>query len=322
LLVLGRLFVIVKPKLLKLLCFAIIWGWFVNMRSALLAPFRCLAAKFANWKQTKSMNENQVNEPGDDDAGSSTVSLRLPHHPLLSTVAAIARSESISVTEVDCTPSGRHANFCDRLSLRMTDDRQNGDQNVSDGVQIEGDQPQTIAFGSSVVFSPASSWSQIRRCSKFAGDGFNAPHFYSTQASSIIALDFDEDAIPHVKRYNSAPNVTYVLQDIRKGLPTGPFDNIVWDAAIEHFTEAEIAEIMGQLVERLGPDGILSGYTLTEAADGKKSNALHEYEFKDKEDLRRFFTPHFKHVKVWDTIYPTRHNLYLAASQSEIAPFA
>jgi hypothetical protein len=50
LLVLGRLFVIVKPKLLKLLCFAIIWGWFVNMRSALLAPFRYLAAKVRELK--------------------------------------------------------------------------------------------------------------------------------------------------------------------------------------------------------------------------------------------------------------------------------
>jgi hypothetical protein len=98
-------------------------------------------------------------------------------------------------------------------------------------------------------------------------------------------------------------------------------DNIVWDAAIEHFTETEIDKIMGQLVERLGFNGILSGYTLTEAADGKKSNALHDYEFKDKGDMRRFFTPHFKHVKVWETIYPTRHNLYFAASQSEIAPF-
>jgi hypothetical protein len=30
------------------------------------------------------------------------------------------------------------------------------------------------------------------------------------------------------------------------------------------------------------------------------------------------FTPHFKHVKVRETIYPTRHNLYLAASQQPI----
>jgi len=48
LLVLERLFVIVKPTLLKLRWFAIIWDWFVKIRSALLAPFRYLAAKFAN----------------------------------------------------------------------------------------------------------------------------------------------------------------------------------------------------------------------------------------------------------------------------------
>ena len=153
------------------------------------------------------------------------------------------------------------------------------------------------------------------------GDGFNARHFYSSQASSIIALDFDKDAIPHAKRYNSAPNITYLQKDIRDGLPPGPFDNIVWDAAIEHFTEAEIDQIMRELVQRLGSEGILSGYTLTETADGRKSNALHEYEFKDKDDLRRFFTPHFKFVKVWDTIYPTRHNLYFVASQTSLDIF-
>lgn len=153
------------------------------------------------------------------------------------------------------------------------------------------------------------------------GDGFNTRHFYSSKAGSITALDFDRDAIPHARRYNAAPNVTYLQKDIREGLPDGPFDNVVWDAAIEHFTEAEIDRMMREIVQRLGPDGVLSGYTLTEAADGRKSNDLHEYEFKDKEDLRRFFTPHFKFVKVWETIYPTRHNLYFAASQSPIEVF-
>jgi SAM-dependent methyltransferase len=154
------------------------------------------------------------------------------------------------------------------------------------------------------------------------GDGFNARHFYSSRAASIIAIDFDKAAIPHAKRFNAAPNIHYVRQDIRHGLPAGPFDNIVWDAAIEHFTETEIDAIMGALVSRLGSDGILSGYTVTEAADGRKSNALHEYEFKDKEDLRRFFTPHFAFVKVWETIYPTRHNLYFVASQKAVDIFS
>jgi SAM-dependent methyltransferase len=153
------------------------------------------------------------------------------------------------------------------------------------------------------------------------GDGFNARHFYSSAAATVTAIDFDEDAIPHAKRYNSAPNITYLQLDIRKGLPAGPFDNIVWDAAIEHFTEQEIDRLLKEIISLLGDTGIISGYTLTVRDDGRKSNALHEYEFKDKDDLRRFFTPHFKYVKVWETIYPARHNLYFAASQKPFEMF-
>ena len=153
------------------------------------------------------------------------------------------------------------------------------------------------------------------------GDGFNARHFYSSAAATVTAIDFDEDAIPHAKRYNSAPNITYLQRDIRKGLPAGPFDNIVWDAAIEHFTEQEIDRLLKEIISLLGDTGIISGYTLTVRDDGRKSNALHEYEFRDKDDLRRFFTPHFKYVKVWETIYPTRHNLYFAASQQPFEMF-
>ena len=61
------------------------------------------------------------------------------------------------------------------------------------------------------------------------GDGFNARHFYWSRAASIVALDFDKDAIPHARRYNSAPNISHVQQDIREGLPAGPFDIIVWE---------------------------------------------------------------------------------------------
>jgi cyclopropane fatty-acyl-phospholipid synthase-like methyltransferase len=100
-----------------------------------------------------------------------------------------------------------------------------------------------------------------------------------------------------------------------------PFDNIVWDAAIEHFTEQEIDTLLKEIVGLLGDSGIVSGFTLTERDDGRKSNALHEYEFKDKDDLRRFFTPHFKHMRIWETIYPTRHNLYFAVSQQPVEMF-
>jgi len=111
-----------------------------------------------------------------------------------------------------------------------------------------------------------------------------------------------------------------LLADIRTEMPEGKFENIVWDAAIEHFTPQEIAKILYSIKSRLTDDGILSGYTIVEKADGTKSLSHHEYEFKSKEDLLRFFSPHFRNVTVFETEYPGRHNLYFWASDG-VLPF-
>jgi SAM-dependent methyltransferase len=150
------------------------------------------------------------------------------------------------------------------------------------------------------------------------GDGFNAHHFYSIRAGSVISVDFDPTAIAHAKRHFGGGNVDYRIADIRTGMPPGKFDNIVWDAAIEHFTEAEITALMADIKGRLEPDGILSGYTIVERE--AVSHHEHEYEFKSKEDLMRFLSPHFAHVKVFETVYPTRHNLYFFAGNGQL-PF-
>ena len=155
------------------------------------------------------------------------------------------------------------------------------------------------------------------------GDGFNARHFYSSKASSIIAIDFDRDAIPHAKRFNSVPNVTYLQKDIREGLPAGPFDNIVWDAAIEHFSEEEIDSILKGIRRCLNQGGVLAGYTILEGESGTKHIPQHEREFKNKEDLLSFFKPTFPFVEIFETVYPSRTNLYFYASdREESIPFA
>lgn len=151
------------------------------------------------------------------------------------------------------------------------------------------------------------------------GDGFNAKHFYSYRAGSIISCDFDDKAIQHAKKFNVADNVEFRVADIRTQMPEGIFDNIVWDAAIEHFTPQEIDSIMQNLKNRLSENGILSGYTIVERPDGK-SLEQHEYEFKDKADLKRFLSPYFKNVMVFETVYADRHNLYFYASDAVI-PF-
>jgi SAM-dependent methyltransferase len=153
------------------------------------------------------------------------------------------------------------------------------------------------------------------------GDGFNSRNFYSYIADSVLAVDFDKGAIKTAKKKNKAENVEYKLADIRSNMPTGSFDNIVWDAAIEHFTESEIEKIMGEIKKRLDEKkGILSGYTIVERREGKMLSQ-HEYEFKNMEDLKRFFTPHFKNVIVFETLFPERHNLYFWASDGVI-PFS
>lgn len=152
------------------------------------------------------------------------------------------------------------------------------------------------------------------------GDGFNSKNFYSALVNKVVACDFDKNAISTAKRKNQAPNVSFILADIRSDMPEGIYDNVVWDAAIEHFTENEIDALMKNIKSRLKTGGILSGYTIVERSDGKSLNQ-HEYEFKDMADLKRFFTPFFKNVTVFETVHPQRHNLYFWASDG-ILPFS
>jgi SAM-dependent methyltransferase len=152
------------------------------------------------------------------------------------------------------------------------------------------------------------------------GDGFNSRNFYSHISDSVIAVDFDKNAIKTATKKNKTGNVDFILADIRTDMPEGSFDNIVWDAAIEHFTEKEIDEIMKNIKTRLDETtGILSGYTIVEKAEGK-SLPQHEYEFKNMDDLKRFFEPYFKNIIIFETKYPERHNLYFWASDG-IIPF-
>lgn len=153
------------------------------------------------------------------------------------------------------------------------------------------------------------------------GDGFNARNFYSLRSNRVIACDFDPLAIRTARRKNSAPNVTFILADIRTEMPDGTFETVIWDAAIEHFTPDETQAILRSIKARLVPGGALSGYTIVERADGLKSLDHHEYEFTGMADLKRVLEPHFANVSVFETIFPSRHNLYFWASDGAI-PFS
>ena len=144
------------------------------------------------------------------------------------------------------------------------------------------------------------------------GDGFNAFHFYSIRAGQIIAMDLDAQAIKSARRNFAASNIEFLAGDIRRDMPVGQFDNVVWDAALEYFTEQEISELMHSVKERLGQSGVLSGQAIL-----LRSRALeHSHIFSAPEDLVRFLKPHFRNVRLIETRYPSRHSLYFYASDS------
>ena len=173
---------------------------------------------------------------------------------------------------------------------------------------------------SSIALQKEGQKSLPRALELCCGDGFNTLHFYSVHAASITAVDFDTDAIANARKRNSAKNIEYQLCDIRTQIPDGPFENIIWDAAIEHFTDEEVEGIFTQIMKSLAPSGVLSGYTLLENDDGKMHLHQHEREFTSKSDLARLLSPHFKNVHVLQTAMPTRENLYFFASNGPL-PF-
>ena len=122
------------------------------------------------------------------------------------------------------------------------------------------------------VFSSFAMTPNGRVLDLCCGDGFNSYYFYSLRAKHVTAIDFDREAIRWAKRNYKAPNLTFSIGDIRTDIPDGPFENIVWDAAVEHFTETEITGIMSRVKSVLTLSGTLSGYTIIEPAGGANTS--------------------------------------------------
>lgn len=152
-----------------------------------------------------------------------------------------------------------------------------------------------------------------------SGDGFYTRNFYAPKARSVVAVDANREALSHARRVNRAANVRYESCDIRRSLPAGPFQNVIWDAALNHFTAEEAGDVLALVRERMAAGAVLSGYTEVE-------DLPYEYRrqsFRGKEDVVALLHRSFPHVIVFETPDPQRTNLYFYASDSaERLPFA
>ena len=118
--------------------------------------------------------------------------------------------------------------------------------------------------------------------------------------------------------------VEYREGDARVEMPTGPFDNVSWDAGIEYFSLNEIEEILDGIKLRLVPGGILSGYSILVPESERGTNAGQKYAASSQEDLGELLERHFRNVTILRTRssdrYHQRTNHYFFASDGPL-PF-
>ncbi|MGO9319774.1 MAG: class I SAM-dependent methyltransferase [Solirubrobacteraceae bacterium] len=152
------------------------------------------------------------------------------------------------------------------------------------------------------------------------GDGFNSHRFYAERAAHVLAVDHNRAALAHARRFHARANVEYRSHDILQGIPEGPFDNIIWDSAMHHFTLSEVAVILASTHRSLSGGGVLSGYTVI--APGQ-DYAYARLQFEDPGPLADLLAGEFAHVAVLETPDTLRRNLYFFASDVASAlPFA
>lgn len=142
------------------------------------------------------------------------------------------------------------------------------------------------------------------------GDGSVSALFVSPLARSVVAVDFDPKAIRFARRrFGHHSNLKFETQDIRDlRLPKEAFDVCLWEAAIEHFTQAEMDSIIGSIKSIVRKGGTLHGHTIKRAEH--ESHHDHEYEFETLDELREFLHRYFDDVQVWERPYRERTNFY------------
>lgn len=92
------------------------------------------------------------------------------------------------------------------------------------------------------------------------GDGFFDKRFFAERCSRIDAIDVDEAAIAAARSRNSSPKIRYLLLDaVQMPFPEPPYDVIVWDGALGHFSPDVTAPMLEKIRSALAVDGAFVG---------------------------------------------------------------
>jgi SAM-dependent methyltransferase len=124
------------------------------------------------------------------------------------------------------------------------------------------------------------------------GDGFFTRRFYADRAGRIDAIDVEDSAIAHGRRYHAHPKINYAkCNAVADPFPSDAYDAVIWNGAIGHFSPADTAIVLQKIRACLGPSGVFAG----SESLGVEGHDHHQY-FADEAAVQGVFAPYFRFV--------------------------
>jgi hypothetical protein len=171
-------------------------------------------------------------------------------------------------------------------------------------------EPARWAFTARGVYARESMFPGCTVLDISCGDGSNSYLFFSDIAGRIDAIDNDDIALAYAGRFHSRPCISYHKLDIvSQPLPAGPYDFVIWNAAICYFSEDQIKSILGKIAKVGKPSVIFCG--MLPAASGY---ADHKTEFSDKESVKTLLEGYFGAVAIHEVAEVSTRTFYFKAS--------
>lgn len=131
------------------------------------------------------------------------------------------------------------------------------------------------------------------------GDGFFTKRFLANGARHVDGVDVEPSAIAAAEKGNRAPNVKFHRMDaVNEPFPSAPYDVIVWDGALGHFSPDTTDKMLQKISAALADDGAFTG---SESLGHEGTDHLQF--FGSRDDLRSLFSRFFSNVEIKTSEY-------------------
>jgi cyclopropane fatty-acyl-phospholipid synthase-like methyltransferase len=137
------------------------------------------------------------------------------------------------------------------------------------------------------------------------GDGFFDRHFFVDRCAAIDAIDIEPSSIAHARRHSAHERIAYAQLDAtRDAFPSEPYDVVVFDGAIGHFSDATTDAVLTKVAAALADDGMFVG-SESLGVEGED----HLQFFAEVDDLARLLRRHFPAVALREVGYTTANGV-------------